>query len=145
MQELILHYTKLIRSGRMIPLNENPNAGFEYSNKNSRKPKKNISPVFLGSLLIAGGLIAGYFFLFRKLQMMAEMVEQISYSMKAMLLGPMCILFGLFYIIIRPKSPNITDSREKKWFYLFMAVMLLIMAGMYFWIRQYALTYGYSL
>lgn len=129
----------------MIPLNENPNADFEYSNKNSRKPKKNISTVFLGSLLIAGGLAASYFFLFRKLQMMTERMEQISYSMKAMLLGPMCIVFGLFYMIIQPKSPNITDSREKKWFYLFMTIMLLVMAVMYFWIKQYAAAYGYTL
>jgi H+/Cl- antiporter ClcA len=129
----------------MIPLNENQNADFEYSNRNSRKPRKNISPVFLGALLIAGGLIASYFFLFRKLQMMAERVAQISYSIKTLLLGPMLILFGLFYMIIRPTTPNLTDSREKKWFYLFLIMMLLVMGGVYFWVKQYASTYGYFL
>lgn len=127
-----------------IPEN-NPNSDYEFVNHSSRTPKKKVSPVLLGLLFIAGGLVCSYFFIYQKLQQMAEHATSISYSMKAMMLGPVLLIFGLYYALIRPSDINPQSPRDKKWLYIFIGIFIVAMIVLYEWFKTEAQGYGYSL
>ncbi|RQO67721.1 hypothetical protein DBR43_24705 [Pedobacter sp. KBW06] len=124
---------------------KNQNEDYEFVNHASRTPKKKISPVALGLIFIAAGLVCSYFFIYQKLQQMAEHSASISYSKKAMILGPMLLIFGLYYAVIRPDDLNVMSPRDKKWLYLFVAVFIVAMIALYEWFKTIASGYGYSL
>lgn len=124
---------------------QNPNKDYEFINHNSRKQKKKISPVLAGLLLIAGGAVLSYFFIYQKLQQMAAHEPSISYSLKMIMLGPMLLIFGLYYILVRPADVNQQSARDKKWLYVFIGIFIVGMIVLYQWFSSMARGYGYSL
>lgn len=124
---------------------KNQNEDYEFVNHASRTPKKKISPITLGLLFIAGGFVCSYFFIYQKLQQMAEHSASVSYSMKAMMLGPMLLIFGLYYAVIRPDDLNPVSPRDKKWLYIFVGIFIVAMIALYEWFKTIARGHGYSL
>ncbi|SHG97775.1 hypothetical protein [Pedobacter caeni] len=126
-----------------IPAN-NPNEDYEFVNHNSRKPKKAISPLLIGVLFIAAGLLSSYFFIYQKLQQMAEHAPSVSYSVKTMMLGPVLLIFGLYYVLVRPSDLNAQSPRDKKWLYIFIGIFIVAMIILHEWFKAQANGYGYN-
>jgi len=124
---------------------QNPNKDYEFVNHNSRKPKKAISPLMLGLIFIACGAVASYFFIYQKLKEMEAHADAISYSMKLLMVGPMLVIFGLYFVLVKPSDINAQSPRDKKWLYLFVGIFIVAMIILYQWFSKMAEGYGYSI
>lgn len=121
------------------------NKDYEFVDHSSRKPAKKISPLFLGLLFLAAGIGCSYYFIYEKLQQMAQHSTSISYSVKMIFLGPTLLLLGLYLMIIRPKDFANDLGMGRKWAYFYIILFIVAMIAFHEWFKATAMGYGYSL
>ncbi|MCW3465992.1 hypothetical protein [Chitinophaga nivalis] len=106
-------------------------------------PDKTYSPVWVGLVMLGGGIVAAYFFIYRNYALMKAGAREITYSVKGMMLGPVAIIFGLYYLLIRPTALNPVSRRDRGWLYVFIVIMMATIAGLYFAEKSFAAEHGY--
>lgn len=109
------------------------------------KPSKT-KKVLVGCFLVVLGIVLCYFFIYQKIQEM-KLQQDITYSVKGMLLVPVCIVFGLYYILFTPSGSGALkdlSAKEKPYFWGAMAVFLLASAGLFYWFSLQLKAYGYQ-
>lgn len=99
-----------------------------------------------GLLLLALGVAIAWFFLLRPLQAAQAGAAEIHYQLKAFLLVPACLVFGLAFAAAGARL-NYRDAAQKKltatgWI-LFAIVAVLTAAG-YWWFQQQFAAFGYT-
>ncbi|MEO6315893.1 MAG: hypothetical protein ABIO53_13165 [Chitinophagaceae bacterium] len=114
----------------------------------SRQPKapRNTRKILIGYGMVLLGFVLGYFFFYRKIEEM-KMHETFSYSMKGLLLVPLCIVFGVYYIIFTPAGAGAWKDltpREKPYFIGALVLVALITGVLAYWFQTQLTAYGYQ-
>lgn len=97
--------------------------------------------------LILMGLAFGYYFVYLKVVDMQNHVPELRYSLKAMILVPMCFVFGLYYAIFQPSGTGKWDDlepREKPVFVVALISFALAAGLLYYWFDTQLKLYGYA-
>jgi hypothetical protein len=108
-----------------------------------QQPKKNI--LLYCFLILAIGLIFGYFFIYQKVEEM-KLGKEISYSYKAIALSSLCISMGLYFIFFRIKTDGkYTDlpPKDKKIFIGAAVFMVISVIATIVWFNIQMTKYGY--
>lgn len=99
-----------------------------------------------GLLAIAIGLGAGWFFLVQPLHQAMGGAPEVSYSLRAFLLVPLCLVFGLAFLVLGANFKYRTDDHKNftllGWL-LFGLVVVLTGLG-YWWFDQQFAALGYT-
>ncbi len=110
------------------------------------KPASKTRKRILGLFLIAIGLGFGYFFIYRNIEAMQHH-EEFSYYLKAMVLVPFAIVFGLYYVVFTPSGSgawkDLTPG-EKPPFVAALVLSALATVGMFYWFNAQLVAYGYE-
>ncbi|MFT4094320.1 MAG: hypothetical protein QM640_11840 [Niabella sp.] len=95
--------------------------------------------------IIAGGVFL-YLFVFRNTQDVADAISHIYISFAASGVGPVFILIGLFYVLVRSESlnPEEMSSKERTLYWIMVATGLIIGLSTAFWLQHYVKEAGYS-
>ncbi|MEO5684230.1 MAG: hypothetical protein ABIQ88_16435 [Chitinophagaceae bacterium] len=112
----------------------------------SQKKRFKPGPIIGGCFLILLGLGFGYFFIYRKLEEM-KLQQDFTYSMKGMMIVPLCIVFGFYYIIFKPAGAGAwkdLTKREKPFFIAALLLSLLSFAGLAYWFSHQLTANGYA-
>lgn len=94
--------------------------------------KWNKNPVLVGFMAIISGIAFGYFYVYRKLRLAAEGVDNLYYSFKLAGLVPIMIIMGLFYLLFRPGTglaPADMKPKIKLFYWIF--VVIAFVAGLF--------------
>ncbi|MGB4812092.1 MAG: hypothetical protein WBP13_06380 [Methylophilaceae bacterium] len=116
-----------------------------YHNKLSRDPAK--KKFLMGAGLTVMGLAMGYYFVYLKVLDILNHAEQVNYSYKAMLISPLCIVFGLYYMLCRPSGANAwkeMESKDKPFFVITMILAFGSFGGLWYWFELLLKQNGYS-
>ncbi len=118
----------------------------ENENIAAKKPVSKTRKRMLGVLFILIGLVLGYFFIYLKIADM-EQQKEITYSVKAMVLVPFSMVFGLYYILFTPSGSGAWKDLTVKERPIFIITLVLAAASTFFTVyvfsRQLSL-YGYN-
>lgn len=106
----------------------------------------NKNPIVVGlTAMIAGGASL-YLFVFRKMQAATAGVENIYTSFAASGLGPICMLMGLFYVLVKPQSlkPEEMLPKQRILYWTMAAIGFIIGLSTAFWLKNYIKEAGYA-
>ena len=81
-----------------------------------------------GGLLLTGGVLWTVFYLGGKARALATGAAAVEYGYLAVLIGPLAVALGLFYLLVRPgtlQGAQAMNRRERLWFLVFLAVGIL--------------------
>ena len=81
-----------------------------------------------GGLLLTGGVLWMVFYLGGKARALAIGAAAVEYGYLAVLVGPLAVALGLFYLLVRPgtlQGVQAMNRRERLWFLVFLAVGIL--------------------
>ena len=98
-----------------------------------------------GLVFIAVGVAVGWFFLWLPLQEAQSGAPEVSYELKAFILVPLCIIFGVGFVVagerLQYRNAQHSNLTVVGWV-LFILGMALGAAG-YFWFQQQFAALGY--
>ena len=98
-----------------------------------------------GLVLVAVGLAVCWFFLVEPLHQAMAGATEVSYQLKAFVLVPLCVVFGLGFLVAGSRLEYRTADHKNftvTGWVLFIAAALLTAAG-YFWFQQQFDALGY--
>lgn len=119
---------------------------------NMTSPKQHDSapasgPVKLfGWVMLVGGALWTLFYAGSKVRAMAAGAASVEYGYLAVLIGPVAVALGLFYLLIRPgtlQGVQAMDKREQIFFLIFIVTGVLAGVGLGAWLSAQAEAYGY--
>tara|TARA_A100001391_G_scaffold69_2_gene123 strand:+ start:27124 stop:27720 length:597 start_codon:yes stop_codon:yes gene_type:complete len=81
-----------------------------------------------GGLLLTGGVLWTVFYMGGKARALATGAASVEYAYAAVLVGPLAVSLGLFYLLVSPgtlQGVQAMNRRERRWFLLFLAAGVL--------------------
>ncbi|NJD06378.1 MAG: hypothetical protein FIA97_07750 [Methylococcaceae bacterium] len=109
--------------------------------------KLKLKKILAGLGLIAIGLVFGYFFIYLKVVDMQNHVPELRYSLKVMILVPLCFVFGLYYVLFQPSGTGKwadLEPREKPAFIVALISFAIATGLLYYWFDSQLKLYGYA-
>ena len=99
----------------------------------------------LGLVFIAVGVAVGWFFLWLPLQEAQSGAPEVSYQLKAFILVPLCIIFGVGFVVAgeRLQYRNAQHSNFTVTGWVLFLVAAAVTAAGYFWFQQQFAALGY--
>lgn len=110
------------------------------------KPSSKTRKILIGVFFILLGAAFAYFFIYKPLQSIQRQ-EEVKYYLKAMVLVPFSIVFGLYYIIFTPSGSGAwkeLSSKEKPAFIAALVLSVLATAGLVYWFSSQLQAGGYT-
>ena len=114
---LLLGLIGMARSGRAL-----------WRHRQAGSPPSPPSAATPGGLLLTGGVLWTVFYLGGKARALATGAAAVEYGYLAVLIGPLAVALGLFYLLVRPgtlQGMQAMNRRERLWFLVFLAVGIL--------------------
>ncbi len=115
-----------------------------HHNSSSRRPAR--AKIIIGTMMVLVGLIFAYFFVYQKIQAMRQH-EDFTYSVKAMIIVPLGVVFGLYYIIFQPSGNGAwknLEPKEKPSFIVTLVVFFISCILLAIWFNSQLKKYGYA-
>jgi hypothetical protein len=109
------------------------------------KPSK-FSVKQMSFFIILLGFVLGYFFIYRKIEIMKQ-GQDLYYSYKVIALVPMCISMGLYFMIFRINNDGHFKNlspKDKRTFVIAMVFMALSVIATIVWFNGQLAKYGYN-
>ena len=106
----------------------------------------NKNPILVGlTAMITGGAFL-YLFVFRKIQAAIAGAEHIYTSLAASGVGPLFILIGLFYVLVKPQSlkPEEMPPKQRTLYWTMIAIGFIIGLITALWLKNYVKEAGYE-
>ena len=107
--------------------------------------KDEIPPRVGGVMMLVGGLVFGYFFVYSPLRQIQQGAASVSLHLSAAGITPLTLGFGLFYAILGERAVPILGSLQKpnRLGWIVGGILALAGLGLYFWLRQSLVAHGY--
>ncbi|MFC6330153.1 hypothetical protein, partial [Alloalcanivorax gelatiniphagus] len=99
-----------------------------------------------GGLLLTGGVLWTVFYVGGKARALAAGAASVEYAYAAVLIGPLAVSLGLFYLLVRPgtlQGVQAMNKRERIFFLMFIVTGVLAGVGLGAWLSSQAGIYGY--
>jgi hypothetical protein len=101
----------------------------------------------LGLAIFSIGLVIAYFFIYLKWIAIKALAPQVSYSIKVIVFVPMCIIFGLYYMLLAPNNNGAwkhLEGREKRMAIIAFIITVVSSAALFVWFKSELSKYGYE-
>ncbi len=109
------------------------------------KPKNKIR--LIGAAIFLVGAVVGYYFIYLKWLAIKALVPEVNYSIKSIIFVPMCIVFGLYYLLFTPSNNGAwknLEGREKKIAVIVFIITVISSAALFIWFKSELSKYGYE-
>jgi hypothetical protein len=99
----------------------------------------------LGVLVLAGGVAATYYFILCPILAAAHHEAKVSLSVKGVMLSPVALGIGVFYIALGPRAPRVLagDQKPTAAVWIIMALVCAADSCLYFWLKNQLMASGY--
>jgi hypothetical protein len=117
----------------------------QQEEKSEGMPKNKIR--LIGAAIFLVGAVVGYYFIYLKWLAIKVLAPEVNYSIKAIIFVPMCIVFGLYYLLFTPSNNGAwkhLNSKEKRAIVIAFIITVIFSALLLIWFKSELSKYGYQ-